>query len=192
MVGIIDDQTKTCTQYFKNKGDIIALIGLLKEELGASEYLRKMHNMTKGAAPSLDLNLERAVQRAVLEAIKKGLINSAHDCSEGGLAVALAECCISNSDAMLGAVVKLSYTKNMRKDAILFGETNSRIIVSLNKADVASLERIAKRHKAPCQIIGAVGADKLIIECNKIPAIDIPIDTLSKNYREAIPAMLQE
>ncbi len=108
MVGLIKDKAKIVTQYFKKAGDIILLLGKNKEELGGSEYLKTVHGLKKGKCPSVDLRLEKSVQKTTLEAIEKGLVQSAHDCSEGGLAVALAESCISNPAKKLGAVVNLA------------------------------------------------------------------------------------
>ena len=105
MIGIIKDMKRVCSQYFKKEGDTIILLGICKEEFGGSEYLKRVHKLIKGGAPELELKLEKAVQSVTLKAIRKGLANSAHDCSEGGLAVALAECCISNQENMVGAVI---------------------------------------------------------------------------------------
>ncbi|MDD2680353.1 MAG: phosphoribosylformylglycinamidine synthase subunit PurL, partial [Candidatus Omnitrophica bacterium] len=91
MVGLIKDRAKIIKQYFKNSGDVILLLGKNKEELGGSEYLKTLYNLKKGKCPAIDLKLEKSVQKTALEAIAKGLVQSAHDCSEGGLAVSLAE-----------------------------------------------------------------------------------------------------
>jgi phosphoribosylformylglycinamidine synthase len=156
MIGIINDINKACSQNFKQEGDIIILLGYCKEELGASEYLKEIYNLTKGNAPQLDLKLEQAVQKTTLEAIEKGLVNSAHDCSEGGLAVALAECCVSNKDNMIGANInKLNY--DMRLDALFFGESQSRIILSCSKDFVEKIRKIALEFKAPFCVIGKTG-----------------------------------
>ena len=156
MIGIINDINKTCLQNFKQKGDVVILLGYSREELGASEYLQEIHNLTRGNAPQLDLRLEQAVQKAALQVIEKGLVNSAHDCSEGGLAVALAESCISNKDNMIGAIIdNLNY--DMRLDALLFGESQSRIILSCSKDSVEKIRKIALEFKAPFRVIGKTG-----------------------------------
>ncbi|MCX5657130.1 MAG: phosphoribosylformylglycinamidine synthase subunit PurL [Candidatus Omnitrophica bacterium] len=125
MIGIIKDVNMVCSQNFKQKGDSIILLGRCREELGASEYLKEIHNLIKGDAPQLDLRLEQAVQKTALKVIEKGLVNSAHDCSEGGLAVALAECCFSNKDKMIGATIN-NLDCDIRTDALLFCESFSR------------------------------------------------------------------
>ena len=171
MIGIINDINKTCSQNFKQEGDIIILLGYCREELGASEYLKEIHNLTKGNAPQLDLKLEQAVQKTALKAIEKGLVNSAHDCSEGGLAVALAECCISNKDKMIGANINnLNY--DMRLDALLFGESQSRIILSCSKDSVEKIRKIALEFKAPFCVIGKTGGRVLRI-LNGIRKVDL-------------------
>ena len=103
MVGILPNIEKHCTQTFKNEGDVILLLGETKDELGGSEYLKVIHNKVTGDCPSLDLEKEKALQRTVYEAIQQDLLSSAHDCSEGGFAVALAECCISDKNKIIGA-----------------------------------------------------------------------------------------
>jgi phosphoribosylformylglycinamidine synthase len=162
MIGVIKDAAKACSQNFKQEGDAIILLGSCREELGASEYLKEIHQLTAGNVPQIDLKLEQAVQKAALEAIEKGLAHSAHDCSEGGLAVALAECCISNKDKMLGANINnLNY--KMRPDALLFGESQSRVILSCSKDAVEKIRKIALKFKAPFCVIGKTGGRVLRI-----------------------------
>ena len=130
--------------------------------------------------PAIDLNLEKRVQKTTLEAIEKGLVQSAHDCSEGGLAVALTESCISNPQKKLGAVINLS--ENIRKDALLFGESQSRIILSAKPNNAKKILQIAKKNKTPVSVIGKVGGKKFII--NRL--INISVNKLSKTWSSAI------
>ena len=162
MVGLIKDRSKIITQYFKSSQDVILLLGKNKEELGGSEYLKTIHGLKKGSCPTIDLRLEKSVQKTALEAIEKCLVRSAHDCSEGGIAVALAECCISNSKKKTGAIINLASDK-IRKDALLFGESQSRIILSAKEKDVKKIMQISKKNKTPFAIIGRVGGSRLII-----------------------------
>ena len=185
MVGIIDDISEAISQEFKNEGDIIILIGENKEELGGSQYLKTIHNMKRGTVPELDLKLEKKVQEGVLELISNKLINSAHDCSEGGLAIALAECCISRKNKMLGAEVSLP-EQGIRKDALLFGESQSRIIVSFNPARQEKVEQILKKKNVPFTVIGKVGGKKLVI--NKL--IDAELSNLDNSWRGSISRSL--
>ncbi|MBU4346881.1 MAG: phosphoribosylformylglycinamidine synthase subunit PurL [Candidatus Omnitrophica bacterium] len=189
MIGVIDDIKRVCTQYFKKENEIIILLGLSKEELGGSEYLKVVHGSIKGDAPELDLHLEEAVQRTALEAIKKGLVSSAHDCSEGGLAVALAECCISNKENMIGAVIDdLSF--DIRKDTILFGESQSRIVLSCNKKRVSKIRNIAKKFAAPFQIIGRTGGKNLKILNGKSILINLPIKRMFDKWTDSLRLLI--
>ncbi len=160
MVGLAEDCTKVLTQGFKQEGDRIALLGETREELGGSEYLAFVHGLVRGCPPAVDLVRERAVQEACWEAIQGGLLKSAHDCSDGGLAVALAECCLSGRDRM-GASVELEGP--FRVDALLFGETQSRIVVSLAAEDYPELERICGRWGVPVRSIGTAGGERVSI-----------------------------
>jgi phosphoribosylformylglycinamidine synthase len=171
MIGIINDINKACSQNFKQENDAIILLGYCRQELGASEYLEEIHNLTKGDVPVLDLRLERAVQKTALQAIEKGLVNSAHDCSEGGLAVALAECCISNPEKMIGAIID-NLDCNMREDALLFGESQSRIILSCNRQALKKIEKIARKNKTPCRVIGITAGNKLEILGSELEIFD--------------------
>lgn len=181
MVGLIEDRSKITTQYFKESGDIILLVGKNKQELGGSEYLKTVHGLKKGNCPNIDLKLEKGVQKTVLEAIKKDLLQSAHDCSEGGLAVALAESCITNPKKKLGAVVNLKASA-IRTDALLFGEAQSRIIVTTKAKKLKKLIQIAKKNKTPISLIGKVGSTRLIIN----DAVNLSVNDLYRAYSSAI------
>jgi phosphoribosylformylglycinamidine synthase len=186
MVGLIKDKSKIATQYFKSAGDVILLLGKNKEELGGSEYLKTIHGLKKGRCPAIDLKLEKAVQKTTLEAIEKGLVKSAHDCSEGGLAVALSEGCITNPSKKIGARVQLG-SAEIRKDALLFGETQSRIILSAKPGNVKKILQIAKKNKTPAAVIGKVGGERLVI--NNL--INIKAADLYKAYSKAIESQLK-
>ena len=130
MVGLIDVADKTMTQWFKEDGDVILLLGKTKEDLGGSEYLKVLHHREQGSPPLLSLETEKALHDFMLNVIREGFVQSAHDCSDGGLSVALAECCISAPDTRRGAVVKLPLDAS-RRDALLFGESQSRVVLSV-------------------------------------------------------------
>jgi phosphoribosylformylglycinamidine synthase len=129
MLGLIDDAKHITTQWFKAAGDVIILLGEPGAELGGSEYLKRIHGLKAGAPPRMELARAKKVHDYCLAIIRQGWVKNAHDCSEGGLAVALAECCVSNGDALVGAEVDLSRFAG-RLDAVLFGETQSRIVIS--------------------------------------------------------------
>ena len=193
MVGLIENADKYVTQEFKNEGDLVVLLGENKADLSGSEYLYLIHKQKKGNL-QIDIAMEKAVQETCLEAIKSEIINSAHDCSEGGLAVTLTESCITNSGKMLGAVVKLDGFKSgdIRLDEILFGEAPSRIVVSISKDKLSVLEQIAEKHSIPCQVLGNVSGKRFIVQYNRTPIIDFPLGTLSNTWRDAIPSRLNE
>ena len=131
MVGLIEEERFITTQFFKNAGDVIMLVGDLGDELGASHFLKVCHGRKEGLPPRLDVEREIAVQETVRELIRSGLVKSAHDCSEGGLAAALAECCF-NPAQLFGAEIDLS-TVSLRRDQLLFNESQSRIVISVAK-----------------------------------------------------------
>lgn len=194
MVGLIDDLQNHCSQGFKDEGDTIILVGETKEELGGSEYLKVIYDIeAAGLPPELDLNLEREVQQAVLQGIKSGLVKSAHDCSDGGLAVALAEACISGG---VGAEVLLN--KNMRTDALLFGESQSRIIITAGEDSVAELIRLLTVKGVPFTRLGTVKGEALKIEvcdgdCTAdscCTAVNLPVSEMDKKWREAIACLM--
>jgi len=161
MLGLIEDTDHITTQWFKDDGDVILLLGENKEHLGASEYLHTIFKQTRGSVPELDLEFERNLQEALLGAIRDGLVRSAHDCSEGGLAVALSECCISSKESQIGATIKLE--DKIRPDCLLFGETQSRVIISCRPDDAEALTAHFAKRKVPCTKIGVVGGDHLKI-----------------------------
>jgi phosphoribosylformylglycinamidine synthase len=165
MVGLLADVRRATTQWFKAEGDEIFLLGESLDELGGSEYLKVVHGLETGRPPRLDLLRERAVQAVVLEAIEHGLARSAHDCSDGGLSVALAECCVTGP-AVLGATADLP--GDFRPDAVLFGETASRIVVSVAAGDASRLEAIAARHGVPCHRLGVVGGAQLVLRTKSV------------------------
>jgi phosphoribosylformylglycinamidine synthase len=154
MLGLIDDPKHITTQWFKDAGDVVLLLGDLGAELGGSEYLKRIHKLKKGAPPRMDMRYAKKISDGLLKLIRKGWVKSAHDCSEGGIAVALAECCMSGGDAMLGATIKLPVSA-----AALFGETQSRIVVTATPENAKKILASG----LPVKKLGVVGGDKLRI-----------------------------
>jgi phosphoribosylformylglycinamidine synthase subunit PurL len=192
MVGLVEPVDASCQSAFRSAGDVIALVGSLQGEVGGSEYLAAEFGREAGRPPALDLAREKAVQETVRRAIRARLLTSAHDCSDGGLAVALAECCMmapapsdGSKPAWLGAAVRVPFPA--RKDFVLFGEDASRIVVSLPMANVAELEAIAKACGAPVIRLGAVGGDRLEIQ----GALSVPVADLAHAWRDGIPSVLR-
>ncbi len=163
MLGILDDVRKACVAYFSQAGDSILLLGSTRGELGGSSYLAYVHGVVAGDCPTIDLRGERALQTAVIGMIDEGLLHSAHDCSEGGVAVALAESCILGGFRAIGANVDLG-ERTMRKDALAFGEDQSRVVVSAAPVHVEKIRVIAGSHGVPLMEIGTVTGDRLRIE----------------------------
>ncbi len=190
MVGLVDDIDHATRMTFSAVGDSIVLLGEPTNELGASEYLAWIHGLVAGAPPRCDLVKERALIEVLLESIRGGHARSAHDCSEGGLAVALAECAMSNREFMFGANIDLSTWKKLPLRALLFGEAQGRAIISTSAP--AAVLAIAARHGVPAQTIGTVqsAAQGLIIVVGD-RTINIPLGGLSEAYHEAIPRAMR-
>ncbi len=186
MVGLVEHTDHITTQWFKDDGDVILLLGETKEELGASEYLHTVHDQTRGPVPELDLTFEKKLQESVLEAIKAGNVKSAHDLSDGGLAIALTEGCISNSENQIGATVSLKTT--IRPDCLLFGESQSRILISCAPADADRMKQQFENDGVPIEQIGTVGGDRLRIN----DLIDSALSDLSTTYYTALPRKMEE
>ncbi len=185
MVGILAKVERHVTPWFKSEGDNVVLLGSTREELGGSEYLKVFHGLVRGTPPWIDLKLERAVQRCCLKAIERGILRSAHDVSEGGLAVALAECCVAGPGRPLG--VRIELREMMRTDALLFGESQSRIIVSIEGKKLNRLREIAEKEGAPMHVIGEVGGTRFVVQ----PMIRLPVEELKTIWCNALEKRLQ-
>jgi phosphoribosylformylglycinamidine synthase len=197
MVGLVEDVRRIVQHGFKREGHLVALFGETGEDLSASEYAATVEGRTieemraEGAlVPRLDLERERAVQGAALRAAEEGLLQSAHDCSDGGMSVALAESCFSSHGrAALGADIDLEGIESVR--AQLFGETPSRIVVSFEESRRARLEEIAAERGCPFRVIGRVGGQRLRIAVRGEEHIDGEIAELESAWRNALGDRLQ-
>jgi phosphoribosylformylglycinamidine synthase len=163
VVGLLADAERRTTQWFKEPGDLVVLLGEPAGRLGGSEYLATLHGRVAGPLAPLDLGRERAVQAACLAAIEAGGVRSAHDCADGGLAVALAECCITGP-RRLGAQIELPAAH--RLDELLFGEAPSRILLSVAPREWARLEQILRGWAIPVTVLGRVGGDRLTVRAD--------------------------
>jgi phosphoribosylformylglycinamidine synthase len=184
MLGVIEDMKHITTQWFKDNGDLIVLLGENKESLDGSEYLKVIHKKISGS-PKIDLDVEKRIQEVCLEGIKKGLIKSAHDCSEGGLAVALTECCVTAPEPV-GAKVNLK--DKVRPDCLLFGESQSRVLITVDRNDLDQLEKIAEGKSVPLALLGEVGGRKLSIN----NWIDLPVDEIKNLYNCLLEKIMEE
>ena len=195
MVGLIESADKTMTQWFREDGHDIILLGATREDLGGTEYLKVLHAREQGSPPYLNLETEKSAQDCVLRLIRSGLVQSAHDCSDGGLAVALAECCMSGPGPRRGAVVRLSPGR-LRKDAVLFGESQSRIVLSSKPSDRQAILDQAAQLGVPAAVIGAVGGASLVVylgdERSTTKTIDLPIATLADRWGLSLERTLSQ
>jgi len=178
MVGLIDKAEYVTTQWFKDEGDAILLLGDIADRsdpllgLGGSAYLQQIHGLKTGTPPRCDLDHEKDLHLALRALIQSGVVKSAHDCSEGGLAVALAECCISQQIAretprLIGAEIDLSEVKDLRLDALLFGESQGRVVISVPALQTDKVAAQAKILGVPAMRLGVVGGTVLKINTSE-------------------------
>ena len=192
MVGLIEPADRMTTQWFRNPGDRVILLGETQEDLGGTEYLKVVHYREQGAPPWLNLETEKTLHDCMLRLTSKRLVQSAHDCSDGGLAVTLAECCFSPQavqDKPLGATIQLD-SNGLRTDALLFGESPSRIVLSVAPGHAERVMSIASEHKVFARDIGTVGKDRLIIHVNEQPTIDMPVTELFEQWSRSLESKL--
>jgi len=198
MIGLIEDVRRVVQPGFKNENDVVALLGITADDMLLSEYsisvlgTKPEEFISSGVVPQLDLELERRVQAACLQAAEAGLLHSAHDCSDGGLSVAIAECCFSSlgRDA-IGAELELELGEGLHEEHLLFSESPSRIIISFDPDDEESIRRIAEANTAPFAVIGRVGGDRLSIKAAGWVAVDASVAQLENTWRSGLTRMLQ-
>ena len=195
-VGLLDDVSKAVAMGFQGPDDSVYLIApgcdnaategqsasLVGDaaDLAGSEYLRQVHGLTAGQ-PRIDLDLEARLQKALLQASDQRLLRSAHDCSHGGLAVALAEACLAGGVGFAGTA-----SVRGRLDSALFGEAASRVVVSVRREDETRLEALLREEKLPFAVIGRTGGDRLRLP----PYIDTPVDGLRQVYESGLEGAL--
>ncbi|HIW33653.1 MAG TPA: phosphoribosylformylglycinamidine synthase subunit PurL [Candidatus Paenibacillus intestinavium] len=186
MVGLVHDIDHITTQGFKSEGDIIVLLGETKPEFGGSELQYVKNGAPSGRPPELDLAVEKNVQQAVLTAIQAGFVASAHDLSEGGIATAIVESCISGN---IGANV--ATTTSLRTDHYLFSESQSRILLSAAPAKADELLAHLSAKGVAHTVIGTVGGNDLNISVNDKAAINGPVAKFARVWKEAIPCLMK-
>jgi len=195
-LGVLEDVSKAVPSGFQGGGDVVYLVGVVAEregtedvitgapyELAGSEYLRQFHGLVAGS-PRIDLALEARVQRVLIEAASEGLLRSAHDCSHGGLAVALTEACLANGVGFATDRVRL----RGRRDAALFGEAPSRVVVSVGESDVGAFEAVLARIEVPAVRLGITGGERLHI----VTSIDASLSDLRAAYEGGLEEALRE
>jgi phosphoribosylformylglycinamidine synthase subunit PurL len=187
VVGLLRDVTKTVGLAFRRPGDLVALLGETRGELGGSEWLLAFHDKLAGRPPRLDVAREKRLQQVVRQLIQSGALASAHDTSEGGLAVALAECCMADPDVAHGATLQLS-PGGVAPHAFLFGEDASRVVVSFSPPFQAEVAAACAAADVPCAVLGVVGGDRLTLP----GLLDVPVAQLSRAWRSGIPALMKQ
>ncbi len=191
MVGLIDDVRHVTRSAFTTIGHDIVLLGENTTELGGSEYLAWIHGVVAGAPPACDLDGEKRLIDALLAIIGNDLAASAHDCSEGGLAVALAECCIGQADQPMGAQVDLTAWAALPRRALLFGEAQGRVVLSTT--DAPAVLETARAHGVPARVIGTVRSASagLVITAGAVTT-RLTADRMSDAYHGALPRAMQQ
>ena len=180
-LGVLDDIGSICTSSFKEEGDIVFLLGATDlsghpRDLAGSEFLEVIHGLVTGN-PTIDLQMEARLQSCCLRLIKTGLLRSAHDCSDGGLAIALAESAIQGQVGFRG-----SFDVAGRWDATLFSEKQSRIVVSFNPQSQSQVEQICVEEQIPCVKLGTVGGTRFVIA----KAVDLVVSELANAWHNGL------
>jgi phosphoribosylformylglycinamidine synthase len=178
VVGLLEDASRALTGWFKEEGDAVFLLGETGEDLGGSELLKVVHGKVAGRPPRLDLDAEKRLHSLVLEAASAGWLRSAHDCSDGGLAVALAECAFRGEEPGLGGHFELP--GSLRPDVLLFSESPSRMIVTTREE--AHLRAAAHRHHVPCHRLGTVEGRHLTLLSGSRVLVSLPIEELHRAW----------
>jgi len=194
MLGIVEDVQRDATTIpFRRVGDEIYLLSPAawqhRDDINGSEYLARIHGLVKGGAPHIDLEEEVAVQTAMLQLIRAGIVQCAHDVSDGGLAVALAECILHGD---LGATVEIE-APGYRRDAVLFGEAQSRIVFSVRTEDAVQMREIlddVQGVSVALTRLGTVTDGPLVIRLDGEAVVDLTSEALRTPYETAIPSYM--
>jgi phosphoribosylformylglycinamidine synthase len=193
MVGLIEREDDITTQWFKQSGDAILLLGETREDIGGTEYLKVLHSREQGMPPWLDLDQEQALQQCVLTLIQKGWVQSAHDCSEGGLLVTLAECCLTHPSNPFGAQVTITQER-LRLDALLFGESPARVLVSVKQEHLDQVRQCIQDMgaKVPMILIGQVTDNEHMdvtvqgTKNQKVSHMSLPVTDLADRWHHSL------
>jgi phosphoribosylformylglycinamidine synthase len=178
VVGLIEDASHVLPCWFQNEGDAVYLLGETGPDLGGSEFLKVIHGRVAGRPPRLDLAAERRLHELMADAAARGLLRSAHDLSDGGLAAALAECCFAGEETGVGG--RLDLPAGLRDDVLLFSESPSRMIVT-TRSD-AEFQELARAHRVPCARLGSVGGDRLTLLSSGRVIVDVSVTRLNEAW----------
>jgi phosphoribosylformylglycinamidine synthase len=189
VVGLLEHADRVVSRRFQESGDAIILLGEGQGELGGSEYLKVVHDQVRGVPPALDLKAERALQDLLVALADERLMRSAHDCSDGGLAVALAECCFETvgvgAEVSIGAV-KVARDTRLNTAAALFGESASRAVISVVPADVTRVLEQASAAGVPARLVGQTGGNRLRIAVAGEVVVDTAVTEAERAWSTAI------
>jgi phosphoribosylformylglycinamidine synthase subunit PurL len=189
VVGLLEHGDRLISRRFQESGDVIILLGEGLGELGGSEYLKIVHGLVKGTPPTLNLAAERALQDLLVTLSDERLIRSAHDCSDGGLAVALAECSFGTSGVGLEVSLDSVHVANaagINEAGTLFGESATRVIVSASSTRVTEILQRAAAHRVPARVVGETGGNRLRMAVAGRTAIDVPLKEAESAWTSAI------
>jgi phosphoribosylformylglycinamidine synthase subunit PurL len=191
VVGVIDDASKVVARAFRQEGEDVVLLGEGFGELGGTEYLKTLHQTVKGQPPAIDLDRERRLIELLGRAAVSGILRSAHDCSDGGLAVTLAECAFDTGG--IGCDVDIpALSKDEHEPAVmglarvLFGESASRAVVTVRPSDRAALMQFATELGVSAKLIGKTGGSRLVLRIAAETAIDVAVDEAEREWSSAI------
>ncbi|NPV59354.1 MAG: phosphoribosylformylglycinamidine synthase subunit PurL [Actinobacteria bacterium] len=182
MVGLIGNVANRTGIAFPDEGLLVVMLGETLDELGGSEYLWLLHGLTAGEPPRLDLRLEKGAQTVCIEGIRRGIIISAHDCSEGGAAIALLECCCAG-----GIGARLEVETELRPVSWLFSESQSRFVLTLRDEDLDAMRELAGSRGVPLRVLGRTGGDRLVIN----DWIDLEVREMNRVREEALEKLMR-
>ncbi|MGE0448873.1 MAG: phosphoribosylformylglycinamidine synthase subunit PurL [Vicinamibacterales bacterium] len=189
IVGLLAHVDRVLTRHFRRSGDAVILLGEGRGELGGSEYLRAVHGLVRGMPPALDLGAERVLQQLVVQLAERCLVRSAHDCSDGGFAVALAECTFGTGG--IGAEASIEQAGVASDAAVdtaasLFGESASRVLVSADPGNVTEILTLAASLGVPARVVGETGGNRLRIAVGGTIHVDAGVDEAERVWSDAI------
>ncbi len=186
MLGVMDDHSFITPSAFKTDGDLVYLVGATFSELGGSEYLKRVHDRVRGLPPRLDLNIEKETQDIVLSAIQNGMVSSCHDVADGGLAIALAECCLLSKNYQLG--LKAQIKTDLSATELAFSESQSRFVISIPKEKQNAFEDLFSDRKPQLTYLGVVGGKVFALN----DFFEYSLDDLSDMYYKTLPSIMNQ
>ena len=189
VVGIIEDARRVIGRTFQVTGAVVMLLGAPGGALGGSEYLKVMHGLVRGVPPALDLDAERALQQLVADLATVGRLRSAHDCSDGGLAVALAECAFESDGIGFDVTVPAGDAGGVA--AALYGEAASQVVVSVREADVDAVQEQAEAAGVPVHVLGRTGGARLRMKIDGEPAVDVALADAEQRWSSGLSAYFE-